>query len=244
MATPQQGLRKLLEPRAAVAAVVRRIVPASPRHGFDWVHQADGSVTFHERGFVQAAGPSALLTRHNYEVQRIRQELASTSVAQGLEVGCGFGRLSPTLAEFSRSHTALDVNESAVAAAKQSYPHLTFQRGSAVDLPMEDRSVNLVCTWTVLQHVRPSLIHAACKEILRVAAPGAVLLLCEETRHPERAVGHTWHRTTRDYEALFAPMTLLRHGLINIPGMLSPGEVMFFQDIAPINPVDSSRTAF
>lgn len=88
-------------------------------------------------------------------------------------------------------------------------------------------------TWTVLQHIRPAQIDTAAAEILRVLAPGATLLICEETRDPAGSGGHTWHRSVASYEQMLSPLRLARHGSIDaiaaIPGMQSPGEVMVFR---------------
>ncbi len=105
-------------------------------------------------------------------------------------------------------------------------------RGSTLQLPFPDGHFDLVCTWTVVQHIRPALISNACAEIRRVLAPGGSLLICEETRDPETSGGHTWHRPVDDYKRLFTPLALMRHGPIDeldqIPGSGSPGEVMMF----------------
>jgi SAM-dependent methyltransferase len=232
------ALRKLrakaTHPRDLGEAVLRRIVPASPRFGFPWVQQADGAVTFRERGFVAAPGPSALLARHNHETRRIRRELAGARIGRSLELGCGFGRLSMVFAELSDAHVAVDINESALASARAAYPDVVFEQVSPSRLPFPDDDFDLVCSWTVLQHVRPDMIRAVCDEVLRVLAPAGTLLLCEETREPEAEGVHTWHRTVQDYEELFAPLVLHSHGTIaeidRISGMDSPGEVMRFVD--------------
>lgn len=223
---------KARHPREAVAAVVRRLVPRSEKHGFPWVHLPDGSVTFRERGFVAAESPSALLTRHNYETARIRRELEGFRAGRSLEIGCGFGRLSMTFSEFSDSHVAVDINDEALGAATVAYPHISYRHGSAEALPFPDHQFDLVTTWTVIQHVRPEKIHRVCAELIRMLAPGGTLLLCEETRHPEATGGHTWHRRVDEYEKLLQPLTLERHSYIDelegLPGMESPGEVMIF----------------
>lgn len=218
-------------------AVLRRVVPASPRFGFPWLQQPDGSVTFHERGFVEAASPSALLARHNYETQRIREELSGLTFRRSLEVGCGFGRLSTTFASFSDEHVAVDVNETALAAARVAYPDIAFEHVVPSVLPFPTGHFDLVCTWTVIQHVRPEMIQNTCDELRRVLAPGGTMLLCEETRDPHGAASHTWHRTVEEYRSLLSPLVLRRHGYIHeidrIPGMTSPGEVMLWTNPVP-----------
>ena len=232
--TRRQRLLKLVrEPGRVPGAVLRRALPRSQRFGFPWVELPDGSVTFHERGFVAATSPAMLLARHNYETRRIASALSGIRASRSLEVGCGFGRLSLTIAEHSDAHTAIDINRDALDLAQASYPRIDFQYGSAESLPFLDATFDLLVTWTVLQHVRPERIDRACSELVRVLASGATVLLCEETARPHDSGGHTWHRTVQDYERLLSPLTLVTHGTIveieSIPGMESPGEIMVFR---------------
>jgi SAM-dependent methyltransferase len=149
------------------------------------------------------------LARHNHEVRRIHLELSGISATRSLEVGCGFGRLSMTFAAHSIEHVAIDINESALATARQSYKGIEFMRGSTLQLPFPDEHFDR-----------------------RVLAPGGALLICEETRDPGGSGGHTWHRTVVDYEHLLDPLRLSHHGHISeidlIPGLVSPGEVLMF----------------
>lgn len=224
------------DPRGLASAVVRRIVPWSPKFGAPWIHLDDGSVTFHERGFVSADSPSALLARHNYEGQRIRRELRDfPRFSRSLEVGCGFGRLSMIFAEHSDEHVAVDINPVALELARATYPQIRFEETKPTRLEFPDDHFDLVATWTVVQHIRPEKVGELCADIKRVLAPGGVLLLCEETREPEKQSprGHTWHRIVEDYETLFDPLVLEEYGYIDeldaIAGLVSPGRVMRFR---------------
>ena len=232
--TTSRRLAKLVrEPRRVPGAVLRRALPRSQRFGYPWVQLPDGSVTFRERGFVAATSPAMLLARHNYEIRRIANALDGNRAKRSLEVGCGFGRLSLTIAEQSDAHTAIDINRDALDLAQACYPKIDFQYGSVESIPFKDATFDLLVTWTVLQHIRPERIDRACSEVVRVLAPGATVLLCEETARPNESRGHAWHRTVYDYERLFSPLTLVTHGTIveidSIPGLESPGEIMVFR---------------
>jgi SAM-dependent methyltransferase len=226
-------IRKALrEPWRIPPAVIGRIVPAS-RFGPSWVLRPDGFFTFKVDGFVAAPNPPMLLARHNWEIHYIRHVLTGVVAERSLEIGCGFGRLSPVLAGFSRQHIGVDINTNALVTARLSYPELQFAGSSATLLPFPRSSFDLVTTWTVLQHITPDLISAAVCEIKRVLSGNGRLLICEETRKVGTHGKHTWHRPLEYYAAAFAPMALKYEAYIGeidrIPGMETPGRVMLFR---------------
>ena len=221
-------------PRRVPGAALRRLFPSHPRLGYRWLRLADGSITFREQGFVAASSPSILLARHNYETCYLRSFLSMVESNRSLEVGCGYGRLTPIIASLSRHHTAIDINMDALITGRRTYPKYNFCRTSAISLPFPGEVFDLVCTWTVLQHIPPDRIAMACAELQRCLAPGGRLLLCEETRHPNEEDPRlsTWHRYPETYERLFSRLTLQRSTYIDeldqIPGSQSPGRLMLF----------------
>jgi SAM-dependent methyltransferase len=227
--------RLLREPQRIPGVLLRRLLPNHPRLGYSWVRLADGSITFRESGFVSADSPALLLARHNYEVGQIRRLLCNKRVGRSLEVGCGYGRLTPTFAEFSDQHTAVDINTDALASARVTYPDYDFGAASATNLPFPDSVFDLVTTWTVLQHIPPDRIGVACSELRRVLAREAILLLCEETRLADQPVvhrPHTWHRHPEHYQRLFTPLKQVYCREIaeisRLPRVESPGTVMIW----------------
>lgn len=229
------GRKALTQPHHIPVALARRVFPRG-RWGLDWICKPDGTVTFRRGGFVAAPTAQMLLARHNFEVLRIRELLRGTHFGRSLEIGCGFGRLSPTFAEHSESAVAVDINAEALALARGTYSGIDFQEASVSDLPFTDGRFDLVSTWTVLQHIRPDSIGQAALEIGRVLAPSGTLLMCEETRlagQPLPPNPHTWHRRVSDYEELFPSLRLISECSIEeidqIPGMTSPGRVMLFR---------------
>jgi ubiquinone/menaquinone biosynthesis C-methylase UbiE len=174
-----------------------------------------------------------LLARHNWESHYIRRLLTGVVAARSLEIGCGFGRLSPIFAGFARHHVGVDINADALTTARLSYPELQFAESSVTLLPFRRDSFDLVTTWTVLQHIPPSLIGNAVQEIKRVLSGDGRLLICEETRKVGVRDKHTWHRRPEYYAEAFAPMTLEYESYIEeidrIPEMETPGRVMLFR---------------
>lgn len=217
--------------RRIATRLVRRVRPNSTV-GLSWKHQ-NGFITFEWDGFASAPTIPLMFARQHYEVALIRRMLSEREIGRCLEVGCGFGRLSPTLADLARSHVGLDINEEALVQARTAYPELTFTAGSVTDIPFPDGSVDLLVSWTVIQHVPPVLIEQAMAEIKRVLAPGGRVLLCEETRTPGHKTKHSWHRERQFYVERLAPLHLRLHTIVEeierLPGMLTPGEVMLFE---------------
>ncbi len=200
-------------------------------------------VTFRPEGFVEARDPGSLLCRHYYEVTQLRRCLewmAGQGVEPGrsLEIGCGFGRLSPYIAEHFEQHTAVDINTWAVSEASQFYPKISFSVASATELPFPDHNFDTVITWTVLQHIPNSLVGKALGEIKRIAKPNSLIILCEATLSagtPEKDGQHTHDRFPEFYAEAFSPRRLIVSEFITeldrIPSMGSPGRLMVFGPI-------------
>jgi ubiquinone/menaquinone biosynthesis C-methylase UbiE len=200
--------------------------------GLPWKRQGD-FITFDWSGFVFAPSIPLLFARHHYEIEVIRRLLEGKKMEKSLEFGCGFGRLSPTLASLATEHTAIDINPDALREARDAYPHIRFLQSEGVPLPFPDDSFDVVLTWTVLQHVKPQQIDDVLVDIKRVLAPGGRLLLCEETRSAGAESQHCWHREPSFYEERLLPLRMTYSSYIEeldrLPGVGSPGRVMLFE---------------
>jgi|GEM_PF-3134768 SAM-dependent methyltransferase len=214
--------------RRAAFRAWRQINPSSTA-GLPWKRQGE-HITFTWTGFVSAPSIPMLFARHHYETALINRLLRGHSISRSLEVGCGFGRLSPTFAARSDTHVPIDINPEALAEAQVAYPHLRFQLVDGNDLPFPDDSFDLVTTWSVLQHIPPHKIGHALAEIRRVLAPGGIILMCEETRNPGQPFRHVWHRDPGFYEQALGPLNMTCSSYIQeidrLPGLISPGRVM------------------
>ena len=231
--------------RSHVPYEVKRVVPLGIRRrialgmGITEYDLVGDHVSFREEGFVKAPTPAYLLARHNHEERAIRDALAGQRFVNALEIGCGYGRLSPTVTEHADRLTSIDPNLAALSMARECYPGIDYREGAANELPFADGAFDLVVSWTVLQHVPPGQFDEVTRELMRVISPGGTLLLCETTVDipvTYTAETLTWARTVDDYCEAFSMLVLERKGSIEtidrIDGLGAPGTVMVFRRVA------------
>lgn len=89
-----------------------------------------------------------------------------------LEVGCGTGLLLERFARFARSAKGIDLSPGMLARARDR--GLEVAEASATELPFEDASFDLVCSFKVLPHVPD--IDRAISEMFRVTRPGGFVV--------------------------------------------------------------------
>lgn len=105
-----------------------------------------------------------------------------------LDLGCGQGIAAPLLdAAFApRRITGIDIDPELVTLGQRQTrdaglsDKLVLQRGSAIDIPLADASVDLVLCHQVLHHLVPQ--REALSELHRVLWQGGLLLLAESCR--------------------------------------------------------------
>jgi SAM-dependent methyltransferase len=179
---------------------------------------------------VDVSGPPALL--RNYLEQRVVRECLeraalTTPIQRAYDMGCGFGRLTPVLAEYAATVIGFEREPSLVATARELLPSLEFVQVTTLEsLPAPDASAQFVLTFTVLQHMPDARAEAVIGEIARVVAPGGHVLVVEETDPQLEAgdaanadLGYTRGRPWSWYSARFAPLHLVRMG----PRVIEPG---------------------
>jgi ubiquinone/menaquinone biosynthesis C-methylase UbiE len=103
---------------------------------------------------------------------------------QVLEVGCGTGLLLERMAGFASAAVGVDLSPGMLEHATAR--GLEAVEGSATELPFDDASFDVVCSFKVLAHVRD--IQDAMNEMVRVTRPGGVLVLEFYNPHSLRAL--------------------------------------------------------
>jgi len=133
---------------------------------------------------VHAAGPDLALA-----YQRVAQALPAD--AQALDIGCGAGHLSFTLAPLLGRMVAFDPSASmldtvARHAAEHGLPQIETCQGLAEQLPFPNASFQLVATRYSAHHWLQ--LETALKEMRRVLQPGGWLLLIDVEGHANALV--------------------------------------------------------
>lgn len=110
-------------------------------------------------------------------VQRIiaKQALANLPIdLQGtaLDIGCGTGVHTQTLANKGAAATGVDIAEGMLSQARKMYSDPIFVKGSAVDLPFSDNQFSTIFSSMALQWVSDT--HLVAGEIARVLKKGGV----------------------------------------------------------------------
>jgi SAM-dependent methyltransferase len=134
---------------------------------------------------VNASG-AAFAARTYLEQTDVRQMLSHVAgevkVAAACEVGAGFGRMTVVLTEFAHHVVGLEREHHLVAEARRLWPAIGFaQVETLASLPIGTATCDLVLSFTVLQHLRETVVADAVKEITRILKPGGHVLACEET---------------------------------------------------------------
>lgn len=89
-----------------------------------------------------------------------------------LEVGCGTGLVLSRIAGFARCARGVDLSPRMLDQAREK--HLDVQLASATDLPFEDDTFDVSCSFKVLAHIRD--IEQALSEMTRVVRPGGYVI--------------------------------------------------------------------
>ena len=187
-------------------------------------------------------GPSAILRSYleQRDVRRYLQRAAArTPIACAVDVGCGYGRLTPVLTECAARVIGCEREPSLLSIARPLQPGVTFfECPTLAELPLADGSAEFVMAFTVLQHMADAHAEAVLAQIRRIATPRAHVLLVEETDTTLEAgdpsqpdLGYTRGRAVSWYGDRLPDFTLVDTSRREIePGYPRPdvGTYMFF----------------
>jgi SAM-dependent methyltransferase len=179
----------------------------------------DARKTWTPADVVDVSGPAALLRnyREQHDVRHFLECAAALGpIRRACDIGCGFGRLTPVLAERADTVVGFEREPSLVASARALLPGITIvQLDTLSSLPEPDASVDFALTFTVLQHMPDADAERVIAEIRRVTTPKGSILIVEETDpaleagDPAHAdLGYTRGRPVTWYESRLHPWVL------------------------------------
>lgn len=101
-----------------------------------------------------------------------------------LEVGCGTGLVLSRIARVAARAHGVDLSPGMLERARER--GLSVTEASATELPFDDASFDVACSFKVLAHIRP--IRRALREMVRVVRPGGYVVAEFYNPHSLRAL--------------------------------------------------------
>lgn len=101
--------------------------------------------------------------------------LSKIKVVKALDLGCGTGRLIPTLKKSATKVTAADVSEEMLRIVKQKFPEVETSLANVNDLPFNEGYFDLVVASFLIVHVRD--LEIAFDQIYRVLKDGGIFIV-------------------------------------------------------------------
>jgi len=164
-------------------------------------------VPFSYDRIVSSSSPSQFSALLYREVVLLNNAIGTYHAKRSLEIGCGYGRLTPWIAEHSDEQYAIEPELTLLKDARKLYPSVKFYHAVAQKLPFPDGYFDLCVSWTVLMHIPPREINKAIYEIKRVCSPEAIIILAEGVGEKSSRFGY-WDRTLEEWKVLFSPYEL------------------------------------
>jgi ubiquinone/menaquinone biosynthesis C-methylase UbiE len=139
----------------------------------------------HQRTLFDTVAQLYEASRLGYPSDIVEFAVATAAVGAGskvLEVGCGTGQLTQSLACYGFRLTAIDIGPSMVSAARHRLdgPAIWFQVSSFEDFAAADASLDLIISGTAFHWVDPEVMFRKPARLLR---PGGWLVLLETGEH-------------------------------------------------------------
>lgn len=123
-----------------------------------------------------------------------------------LELGCGDGRFTAFLGEFSNVD-AIELSESAINFAKKKYPHVNFIQGSALDYEFGKEKYDVVISQEVIEHIEDQIKYIeVCYWVLKKG--GYLILTTPNKKVFDHMKGGNW--SNQPIEKIMTPKEVKR----------------------------------
>lgn len=110
----------------------------------------------HDRAGLHILDPRDELGHKSEYITRLQEKCLRTHLPRGnggvaVDVGCGFGRLTPILSELGWETFGVDPSKDLLAHAREHYPGPKYIEGALPDLPFSEGEVSLILLQNVLR---------------------------------------------------------------------------------------------
>jgi SAM-dependent methyltransferase len=183
--------------------------------------QSRGRISFSHTQVVSWPRPEFCALLYE-QVNLLQTALANCSATRSLEIGCGYGRLTPWIRDYSKDHYAIEPEPKLLDDARKLYPAVKFYEATVQNLPFHNNYFDLIVSWIILQHIPPKEFPKAVEEIKRVAHPTATILIAELTEGEKG--NRWWPRSVHEYEEIFKPWKLVCNTKRRIMGLSKNSE--------------------
>jgi len=167
-----------------------------------------GRVSFDHRSVTGSQRLPEFSKELYLDAKLLEKVLCDLNADKSLEIGCGFGRLTPWISEHTQDHYAIEPEQKLLKDAKKLNQDVKFDKATAHNIPHPDREFDLIVTWAVLNHVPPEHITESAQEITRVCSGNGTLVVSEKTGD-EPNTGRVFTRTIKQYQELFSEFNLV-----------------------------------
>lgn len=176
----------------------------------------DGVVTWN--GFDWGAGDNPAETSAiNYSIVRdLRKAINNQSFDSAIEIGSGYGRVTPWLDLFADKVYAVEPNDEMLSYIRDHYSDVHTINEKAQNIPLENNSVDLVFARSVLHHIPNNDFPQVCNELQRIRTHGGMAVLMEDVKGPESETHHP--RPIKEYEDIFNRWNLKENWPRQTPG--------------------------
>jgi SAM-dependent methyltransferase len=119
--------------------------------------------------------------------QALRRYLPRGGGEVAVDVGCGFGRLTPVLSELGWDALGIDPSEDLLKYAREHYSGPEYRLGGLPELPVEPESISLMLVQNVLRPLKMMGQLGYAEGIGRYLGDGARVVLVDNIRakHPD-----------------------------------------------------------
>ena len=185
----------------------------------------------YKKQYVVDVGDAEFAVRNYLEQRDLRYCLDIVNrrkpIVSAAEFGCGYGRMTQVLTEYSSNIIGFEREHFLVDDAVRLIPDVKFlQLDDLSETDMPSNCFDVIITFTFLQHLIEPVVRKVTQEMLRCLRLGGHIIICEETDSNHSMGDHadpkkicTVGRSVKYYMELFMPLNLIYQSKRNIePG--------------------------